>query len=144
MNSDLLIPCFKRFSSQNYHGHANRVLRKLLLRAKKKYSSMGNQCKNSHILFINFSTKKGPTNPKWSGSPQISAGFLHSLFTCQHVIISVWIKCHSLRKSQICRDILHDVENERFAVVCSRCRQNLKFGNFTLSFGRLRRRIFCA
>jgi len=31
-----------------------------------------------------------------------------------------------------------NIENERFAVVCSRCRQNLKFGNFTLSFGTLR------
>ena len=32
-------------------------------------------------------------------------------------------------------------KNERFTVVCSRCRLNLKFGNFTLSFGRLRQRI---
>ena len=34
-----------------------------------------------------------------------------------------------------------NIENERFTVVCSRCRLNLKFGNFTLSFGRLRQRI---
>ena len=34
-----------------------------------------------------------------------------------------------------------NIEKERFAVVCSRCRQNLKFGNFTLSFDRLRERI---
>ena len=33
------------------------------------------------------------------------------------------------------------MENERIAVLCSRCRENLKFGNFTLSFGRLRQRI---
>ena len=30
---------------------------------------------------------------------------------------------------------------ERFTAVCSRCRLNLKFGNFTLIFGRLRQRI---
>ena len=29
-----------------------------------------------------------------------------------------------------------NIENERCTAVCSRCRQNLKFGNFTLSFGR--------
>ena len=34
-----------------------------------------------------------------------------------------------------------NLENERFNVVCWRCRENLKFGNFTLSFGRLRQRI---
>ena len=34
-----------------------------------------------------------------------------------------------------------NIENERLAVVCSPCRQNLKFGNFTLSFDRLRERI---
>ena len=28
-------------------------------------------------------------------------------------------------------------KKERFGVGCSRCRENLKFGNFTLSFGRL-------
>ena len=32
-------------------------------------------------------------------------------------------------------------ENERFTVVCSRCRQNLKIRNFTLSFGRWRQWI---
>ena len=34
-----------------------------------------------------------------------------------------------------------NIENERFTVVCSRCRENLTFGNFTLSFGRWRQRI---
>ena len=34
-----------------------------------------------------------------------------------------------------------NIENERFTVLCSRCRDKLKFGNFTLSFGRLRQRI---
>ena len=34
-----------------------------------------------------------------------------------------------------------NIENERFTVLCPRCRLNLKFGNFTLSFGRLRQRI---
>ena len=32
-------------------------------------------------------------------------------------------------------------ENERFTVVCSRCRRNLKIRNFTLSFGRWRQGI---
>ena len=30
------------------------------------------------------------------------------------------------------------IENERFTLVCSRCCLNLKFGDFTFSFGRLR------
>ena len=34
-----------------------------------------------------------------------------------------------------------NTENERATVVCSRCRLNLKVGNLTLSFGRLRQRI---
>ena len=34
-----------------------------------------------------------------------------------------------------------NIENERFTVMCSRFGQNLKLGNFTLSFGRLRQRI---
>ena len=34
-----------------------------------------------------------------------------------------------------------NLENERFTVICSRCRLNLKFGNFTLLFGRLRQRM---
>ena len=34
-----------------------------------------------------------------------------------------------------------NIANERFTVVCSRCRENLKCGNFTLSFGRLRQGI---
>ena len=35
-----------------------------------------------------------------------------------------------------------NIENERFIVGCSRCRSNLKFDNFTLSFGSgLRQRI---
>ena len=34
-----------------------------------------------------------------------------------------------------------NVENERFTVVFSRCRWNLKFGNFSLTFDRLRQRI---
>ena len=34
-----------------------------------------------------------------------------------------------------------NLENERFNVECSRCRENYKFGNFSLSFGRLRRII---
>ena len=34
-----------------------------------------------------------------------------------------------------------NVENERFTVEWSRCRYNLRFENFTLSFGRLRQRI---
>ena len=33
------------------------------------------------------------------------------------------------------------IESERFIVVCSRCPENFKFENFTLSFGRLRQRI---
>ena len=33
------------------------------------------------------------------------------------------------------------MENERFTVMCLRCRQNFKFENFTMSFGRLRLRI---
>ena len=33
------------------------------------------------------------------------------------------------------------IESERFIVVCSSCRENFKFGNFTLSLGRLRQRI---
>ena len=34
-----------------------------------------------------------------------------------------------------------NIENERFTVGCSRCHSNIKFGNFTSSFGRLRQRI---
>ena len=34
-----------------------------------------------------------------------------------------------------------NIENERFTIVYWRCCKNLKFGNFTLSFGRLRQRI---
>jgi len=34
-----------------------------------------------------------------------------------------------------------NLEDERFIVGCSWCRENLNFGNFTLSFGRLRHRI---
>ena len=98
------------------------MLKKLLLRAKKRYSSMGNQCKNSHILFINFSTKKGK---EW--------GFNQTSLFAEVPDMSR----HSARCRCIC-----GVENERVTVVCSRCRQNLKFGNFTLSFERLRRRIF--
>ena len=33
------------------------------------------------------------------------------------------------------------IKNERFTVVCSRFRLNLKFGHFTFSFGRLRQRV---
>ena len=32
------------------------------------------------------------------------------------------------------RTVLNKLENERFIVICSRCRQNLKFGDFTLFF----------
>ena len=32
-------------------------------------------------------------------------------------------------------------KNERFTTASSRCRQNLKYENFTLSFGRLRQKI---
>ena len=34
-----------------------------------------------------------------------------------------------------------NIENDRFTVVCSRYRLNLKFGNFTTSFSGLRQRI---
>ena len=34
------------------------------------------------------------------------------------------------------------IENEKFTVVCTHFHQNLKFGNFTLSLGRLCQRIF--
>ena len=34
-----------------------------------------------------------------------------------------------------------NIENERFTVACSSCRSNLKSGNLTFSFGRLRQRI---
>ena len=37
--------------------------------------------------------------------------------------------------------VVVDIENERFTVMCLRCRQNFKFENFTMSFGRLRLRI---
>ena len=34
-----------------------------------------------------------------------------------------------------------NIKNTSFSVVCLCCRENLKCGNFTLSFGRLRQRI---
>ena len=37
--------------------------------------------------------------------------------------------------------VVVDIENERFTVMCLRYRQNFKFENFTMSFGRLRLRI---
>ena len=40
----------------------------------------------------------------------------------------------------LCENHLN-IENERFIVECSRCRQNLKFGNIPLLFGRVRQRI---
>ena len=33
--------------------------------------------------------------------------------------------------------VVLNIENEKFTVVCSPCRQNLKFGNFNFSFDRL-------
>ena len=34
-----------------------------------------------------------------------------------------------------------NLENQRFTAASSRCRRNLKYGNFTSSFGRLRQNI---
>ena len=33
------------------------------------------------------------------------------------------------------------IENKRFIVICSRCRQNLKFGDFTLLFCEVRQKM---
>ena len=93
MNFNLLIPCFKRFSFRKYDGHTNRVRKKATFKGKKeKNFSVSNQHRNSHIVFINFSTKKAirilsckknnyPVKNEFSsGFPKISADFLHCLF----------------------------------------------------------------